>query len=120
MLLHDHHHSRESGDHGDDTMVRGKKLIIVIFFNMVITIAEYIGGAISGSLALISDAGHNLSDVLALARLARTAERVFGSPQDIEWALSDDDALSPDLPDIVADDLAAGVPVMRLLASLAA
>jgi uncharacterized protein (TIGR02453 family) len=34
--------------------------------------------------------------------------------------LSDDDALSPDLPEIVADDLAAGVPVMRLLASLAA
>ena len=32
-------------------------------------------------------------DVLALARLARTAERVFGSPQDIEWALSDDDEL---------------------------
>jgi uncharacterized protein (TIGR02453 family) len=32
--------------------------------------------------------------------------------------ISDDDALSPNLPDIVADDLAAGVPVMRLLASL--
>ena len=34
--------------------------------------------------------------------------------------LSDDDALSPELPDIVADDFAAAVPVMRLLASLAA
>jgi uncharacterized protein (TIGR02453 family) len=33
--------------------------------------------------------------------------------------LSDDEALSPTLPDIVADDLAAGVQVMRLLASLA-
>jgi len=32
--------------------------------------------------------------------------------------LSDEEALSPNLPDIVADDLAASVPVMRLLASL--
>ncbi len=31
----------------------------------------------------------NQRDVLALARLARTAERVFGSPQDIEWAITD-------------------------------
>ena len=33
---------------------------------MAITLAEFIGGYISGSLALISDAGHNLSDVLSL------------------------------------------------------
>ncbi|HEX6249657.1 MAG TPA: PEP/pyruvate-binding domain-containing protein, partial [Nocardioidaceae bacterium] len=32
-------------------------------------------------------------EALALARLARTAERVFGSPQDIEWALTDDGKL---------------------------
>lgn len=35
----------------------------------------------------------NPRDVLALARLARTAERVFGTPQDIEWAITDDDEL---------------------------
>jgi len=34
--------------------------------NAVITLAEFIGGLISGSLALLSDAGHNLSDTLAL------------------------------------------------------
>jgi len=38
----------------------------VVLFNIVITLAEYIGGIMSGSLALISDAGHNLSDVLSL------------------------------------------------------
>ena len=43
-----------------------KKLIAVILLNSVITITEFIGGIISGSLALISDAGHNLSDVLSL------------------------------------------------------
>ncbi len=34
--------------------------------NLVITAAEFIGGILSGSLALLSDAGHNLSDVIAL------------------------------------------------------
>ncbi|MBN1636050.1 MAG: cation transporter, partial [Deltaproteobacteria bacterium] len=43
------------------------RLSFVIFFNIVITIAEYLGGILSGSLALLSDATHNLSDVLSLA-----------------------------------------------------
>jgi cobalt-zinc-cadmium efflux system protein len=34
---------------------------------VVITATETVGGLLSGSLALLSDAGHNLSDVLALA-----------------------------------------------------
>lgn len=32
-------------------------------------------------------------DVLALAALARKTERVFGTPQDVEWAITDDGAL---------------------------
>lgn len=54
-----HHHS-----HG--TTTGSFRLLAVIILNLIITIAEYIGGIISGSLALISDAGHNLSDVLSL------------------------------------------------------
>lgn len=37
-----------------------------IVLNLVITIAQVIGGLISGSLALLSDALHNFSDVLSL------------------------------------------------------
>jgi cobalt-zinc-cadmium efflux system protein len=51
------------------------RFILVIIFNLIITIAEYIGGILSGSLALISDAGHNLSDVMSLV-LGYTGERV--------------------------------------------
>lgn len=40
--------------------------LIVTFLNIVITVAEFIGGLISGSLALLSDAVHNLSDVGAV------------------------------------------------------
>ena len=44
----------------------GKRIAWVILFNLAIVIAEYIGGMLSGSLALLSDAGHNFSDVLSL------------------------------------------------------
>lgn len=46
--------------------VKGNNLILSIFLNLLITIAQVIGGIISGSLALISDALHNFSDVLSL------------------------------------------------------
>ncbi len=46
--------------------VSGRNLLITILLNVVITIAQLIGGFMSGSLALLSDAVHNLSDVLSL------------------------------------------------------
>lgn len=55
---HDHHHhSRE---------VKGKNLLISIILNIGITLAQVIGGLVSGSLALLSDALHNFSDVVSL------------------------------------------------------
>ena len=44
----------------------GRKLGWAIVFNLGITIAEIIGGLLSGYLALLADAVHNLSDVAAL------------------------------------------------------
>jgi len=46
--------------------VKGKNLLLTIILNCVITVAQVIGGIISGSLALLSDALHNFSDVLSL------------------------------------------------------
>lgn len=46
--------------------VEGKNLVISIILNMLITAAQVVGGIISGSLALISDALHNFSDVISL------------------------------------------------------
>ena len=46
--------------------VKGKNLLFSIVLNIVITVAQVIGGILSGSLALISDALHNFSDVLSL------------------------------------------------------
>lgn len=54
---HHHHHHHERS---------GKNLLISILLNIAITVAQVIGGIISGSLALLSDALHNFSDVLSL------------------------------------------------------
>ena len=43
-----------------------KNLLLTIILNVLITLAQIIGGIISGSLALLSDALHNFSDVVSL------------------------------------------------------
>ncbi len=42
------------------------RLVFTILLNILITVAQIIGGIISGSLALISDAIHNLSDSISV------------------------------------------------------
>jgi cobalt-zinc-cadmium efflux system protein len=51
---HHHHHA-----------VNEKNLLTATFLNLVIAIVEIAGGLLSGSLALLSDALHNLSDTFA-------------------------------------------------------
>jgi len=65
-----HHHSHNH--------VSGRKLTWTIILNVVITTAEFIGGILSGYLALLADAVHNLSDVasLVLAWLGVKASRL--------------------------------------------
>jgi cobalt-zinc-cadmium efflux system protein len=58
-----HHHSHV---HIHKHEVQGKNLVFSIVLNLLITIAQIVGGIVSGSLALISDALHNFSDVLSL------------------------------------------------------
>ena len=77
---HAHHHRHHHGN-------SGKPLLWSIVLNTIITIAQVIGGFVSGSLALLSDALHNFSDVLSLvisyaaSRLSRkqaSMSRTFG------------------------------------------
>lgn len=43
-----------------------KNLLFSIILNLIITVSQFIGGIISGSLSLMSDAAHNLTDVVSL------------------------------------------------------
>lgn len=61
----EHHHEHDHGHHHHHE-VSGKNLFITIILNIFITLAQIIGGIASGSLALLSDALHNFSDVMAL------------------------------------------------------
>lgn len=59
---HDHsHHHHHAGPPS-----RGRAFALAVTINIVFTIAELIAGLLSGSMALIADAGHNLVDVLSL------------------------------------------------------
>lgn len=53
-----HHHEHEQ--------INGKNLIITMLLNFIITIAEFAGGLLSGSLSLMSDALHNFSDGMSV------------------------------------------------------
>ena len=58
-------------------ILNGKNLFITILLNIGITIAQVIGGLVSGSMALLSDAAHNFSDVLTLI-VSFVAEKLSG------------------------------------------
>ncbi|MGC6431210.1 MAG: cation diffusion facilitator family transporter [Jejuia sp.] len=62
-MSHSHDHKHVHHHHGD---LKGRNLFISILLNIVITVAQVIGGLVSGSLSLLSDALHNFSDVLSL------------------------------------------------------
>ncbi len=55
-----HHH------HHEHLEISGKNLGWAVVLNLLITLAQVIGGLISGSMALLSDALHNFSDVVSL------------------------------------------------------
>src|SRR3569623_1742819 len=62
---HDHgHHGRGHHHHAPRDM--GRAVAIGIGLNLAIVAAQVAAGLWASSLALLADAGHNLSDVLAL------------------------------------------------------
>ena len=52
--------------HSHNHHLKDRNLFISILLNIIITVAQVVGGLISGSLSLLSDALHNFSDVLSL------------------------------------------------------
>jgi len=80
-----HHHDLGHAHHGHHAASYARRFGMTIFFNLVITGVEFAGGILSGSLALLSDAAHNLSDVLALI-FGYLGERVSERKPDLEYS----------------------------------
>ena len=72
---HEHHHHHDVDALGD------RRLGWAIAINMLLTLAQIIGGILSGSLALIADALHNFSDAASLL-IAWIARRIGRQPAD--------------------------------------
>jgi len=58
-----HHHSTHHHHHGEHN---GRNLLWVTLLNFSITLVQFIGGVVSNSLSLVSDATHNLGDSTAI------------------------------------------------------
>ncbi len=69
---HDHGHTHTHHDHGHHNAVSRHRIGIAALLTGLFMLVEVIGGLLSGSLALLADAGHMLTDFAALA-LAWTA-----------------------------------------------
>ena len=57
-----HHHQ----NHNNAEASWGKRLVVSMVMNLIIPIVQIYGGIVAGSMALISDAIHNLSDFISL------------------------------------------------------
>jgi len=83
-----HHHDHGPGVPGGGSGTsRDVRLLVAIGLNVGIVVLQLVAGAVAGSVGLMADAAHNLTDVLALGvslvavRMARrpsTAARSFG------------------------------------------
>src|SRR5246500_4716750 len=66
-MEHDHHARATEHSHGHAHLDYGRAFAAGITLNLIYVAGEAIAGVLSGSLALIADAGHNLGDVLSLS-----------------------------------------------------
>ena len=61
-------HEYDTYDHSHDyTEVNRRSLVIALILIEGFMVAEVVGGILSGSLALLSDAGHMITDAAAIA-----------------------------------------------------
>lgn len=64
----------------DKKKVNGRRFLAVTILNATITVVEIIGGVVSDSLALLSDAFHNLGDSLSIV-MGYAAQVISGRPE---------------------------------------
>lgn len=82
------HEAEESGAHGHDHGLSGattgtakhrKRLILALTITLTVVLVQFVGALISGSLALLADTGHMLTDATGIA-IALIASLIAGLP----------------------------------------
>lgn len=86
-MSHNHSHGENSHNHNHNHITNKKALTLSFLLIAGFMFVEFIGGILTNSLALLSDAGHMLSDAVALGlslaavifgQKAATLERTYG------------------------------------------
>ena len=77
---HPHHDPHDHDHHHDHRRTPARRLAVALILTVAFMFAEAVAGWLSGSLALVADAGHMLSDSAALA-LALVAQRIAQRPR---------------------------------------
>ena len=85
-MSHDHDDHEGAGGQSHGGRAHGKdasttRLLIALALNVGITVAQVVGGVISGSLSLLADAAHNGSDAASLG-ISYAARKVAERPAD--------------------------------------
>jgi len=78
-MPHDHH--GHGHHHHIDAQAGDRRVGLAVMVNLGLTVAQIVGGLLSGSLALVADAIHNLSDAFALI-IAFGARKIARRPAD--------------------------------------
>ncbi|MGY0709095.1 cation diffusion facilitator family transporter [Azospirillum argentinense] len=78
---HSHDHSHGHAHTATVTADSERRILLVLLLTASLMVVEVVGGVLSGSLALLADAGHMLTDAAALA-LAWLAFRLGRRPSD--------------------------------------
>ena len=85
---HDHGLSGQAAGGTTGTAKHRKRLILALCITLTVVVVQFVGALISGSLSLLADTGHMLTDATGIAiatvavnRFAASSwERVIGSP----------------------------------------
>lgn len=78
---HGHEHNGHHHHHHNLEIIGDRRLGFAIIINILLTVAQVIGGVVSGSLSLIADALHNFSDASSLL-IAYAARKIGRQPAD--------------------------------------
>jgi cobalt-zinc-cadmium efflux system protein len=73
--MHPHAHAHDHAHKGD------RRLVGAVLVNVLLTVVQVVGGLTAGSLSLVADALHNLSDAASLG-IALAARRIARKPAD--------------------------------------
>ncbi|RZA15390.1 MAG: cation transporter [Proteobacteria bacterium] len=80
---HDHNHSHDHADHSAEAQASVLSRIRFAFYlNFTFAIIELVGGAITGSFAIIADAIHDLGDSASLALALYMQKKSQGGPSE--------------------------------------